>query len=341
MLPENPKNDPHDSIGKRQDYLSKPYNDPIRRQFRGMEAYYGQLFQAENEKDANDGGFFAAAFAALGAAGGFLTFGAPGVFAGVLPALEGGRVFLGPGIGEAASPVGTAIGAALGAAAGAGYGATVNVRYLSLAEWAFAQKVFANSLPDRETILLTDMSGLGGRGFTVPVSSVALLGTLANPALATLLLKNSALFAGKIFVNIGPAFANPTRYTSSSYPTAGQLLIHELTHAWQIRYSQTALGFLCEGIVTQAGNSGGSAYRVQPGNQWKDYGLEQQATLVDTWFQKGAVVSAFSSYYAYIEKNIRPGDPNATSIIPTISKAPASTVSRLVGKIGTPIRVGP
>jgi hypothetical protein len=38
---------------------------------------------------------------------------------------------------------------------------------------------------------------------------------------------------GSGIVNLGPAYEDPIRYTNGNYPQLGQLLIHELTHAWQ------------------------------------------------------------------------------------------------------------
>jgi hypothetical protein len=77
------------------------------------------------------------------------------------------------------------------------------MRDLTRAEFDLADGVFQGTLP-RERILLTDTIGGGNRAFTFP------------------------RFDGKISVNMGPVdYADPSQ-------TDPGLLVHELTHAWQI-----------------------------------------------------------------------------------------------------------
>ena len=89
-------------------------------------------------------------------------------------------------------------------------------------------------LPPRENIILTNMSGEGGRGFAMP-----------------------AMDGHSMLINIGDrAFTHPTgpmRYPSDpledkAYPRPGQLLIHELVHAWQFsRMNRFVPGYICRG----------------------------------------------------------------------------------------------
>ena len=117
---------------------------------------------------------------------------------------------------------------AAGVAVGAVTNALIKQRQLSQRESQFAAQVFGSALPPADRIILTNLSGLGGRFFTMPGVD------------------------GKIYVNLGDAFADPLNYTSRSYPTGGQALIHELTHAWQIAHASFLPGLVCGSRKTSA-----------------------------------------------------------------------------------------
>jgi hypothetical protein len=178
-------------------------------------------------------------------------------------------------------------------------------RDLSSDEIAFASKVFGDTLPiDR--IVLTDLSGFNGRGFTFPNID------------------------GTILLNIGPAYDDPRHYTVGTYATQGQVFIHELTHAWQIAHRALVPGWICDALDAQI-IQGKSAYNVGPaGPSYGDFGIEAQAVIVDHWFgtyasgwqeddsdnvdkfkdldKKLNSSSATSdSYFRYIANNIRLG----------------------------------
>jgi hypothetical protein len=186
-----------------------------------------------------------------------------------------------------------------GVAIGAATNAMIKQRELSQEEAGFAAQVFGGSLPSRERIKITNLSGLGGRAFTMPC--------MDN--------KN-------IYLNVGEdAFKsnNLTTYTSKSYSIPGQLLIHELTHAWQIKWRTFLPGTICQGIVNQVNNEvGESVYEYgPPGDSWSGYGLEGQAAIVDEWFAGAPTVAAPNRsrmdsndpYFRYIQDNIREGRP--------------------------------
>src|SRR5262249_7424711 len=102
---------------------------------------------------------------------------------------------------------------------------------------------------------------------------------------------------------------------NNSYRVAGELLVHELTHVWQIAHSSFVPGTVCEGIVNQANNQvGQSVYQYgPPGGPWHEFGLEAQGAIVDQWF--GGVPTAVvpnrkqmdnaDPYYTYILNNIQ------------------------------------
>jgi hypothetical protein len=116
---------------------------------------------------------------------------------------------------------------------------------LAQAEIDLASKVFGNTIPYNK-VILTDLGGLSGRGFTAPGVD------------------------GKIYCNLGSAYANPLGSHPQGYPAEGQLLIHELTHAWQIAHAGFLPGFVCSAIVTQANYTfGDNVYQYGPaGPPW-------------------------------------------------------------------------
>lgn len=162
---------------------------------------------------------------------------------------------------------------------------------------ALAKLVFGDTLPT-DRIVLTNLSGLGGRDFTMPNVD------------------------GTILVHLGDGFKNPAQYTNNSYPVPGQVFIHELTHTWQIQYTQFTPGLICEGLVTQARYSlGEDVYKVgQADHPWSWFNLEAQAAIVDSWFGKHAAgwvglddaqsklnsaAAINDPYFGYISNNIR------------------------------------
>src|SRR5262245_24836176 len=187
--------------------------------------------------------------------------------------------------------------------------ALIKQRHMTDPEKAFADQVFKGRLPvDR--ILLTNLVGLGGRPFTAP-----------GPG-------------GAILVNLGKGFDDPINYTGKGgdmlgQNAAGQLLIHELTHAWQIGNESFTPEYYCRAVSTAVGTIGGdmSAYRYGPaGGRWRSFGTEQQASLVDEWFagsknpNKSSPQQGFppmhsddqgqpnqNPYFRYIRDNIRTG----------------------------------
>jgi hypothetical protein len=186
--------------------------------------------------------------------------------------------------------------------------ATVKQRRMTDAEKAFADTVFRGTLP-HDRILLTNLVGLGDRPFTTP-----------GPG-------------GAILVNLGKGYDDPIRYTGKGgdqlgVNAPGQLLIHELTHAWQIGNESFTPEYYCRAVSTAVGTLGGdmSAYAYGPaGPSWGSFGTEQQGSIVDQWFagntdpdprsmQRGFPPThsddqgtGQNPYFRYIRDNIRTG----------------------------------
>lgn len=218
---------------------------------------------------------------------------------------------LGPGgtiaivTGVAVFAVAAALGAEAGAAlvfatvdgveAGALSDLLIDSRPINQEEIAKATEVFGNTIP-YDKVILTNLVGLGGRSFTAPGVD------------------------GKIYCNIGKAFINPLGSYNNAYPLAGQMLIHELTHAWQIAYAGFLPGLMCSAIVTQADFTfGDNVYQYGPaGPPWWSFNPEQQGAIVDQWFagkQDGNTKqsaydqkdSKLNPYYRYIRDDILQG----------------------------------
>ena len=207
-----------------------------------------------------------------------------------LDSLElGGTVGIIGGVAVLASGGSIVLAVAGGVGAGKMTKALVRQRPLTAEEMAFAERVFGGTLPKKERLILTNLHSLHNRAFTMPSLS------------------------DDIMLNVGPAFERPLVYTHNSYIRPGQLLIHELTHAWQIHHKTFVPAWVCSGIITQAKNSGASSYKYgEAGPLWKDFNIEQQGAIVDQWFGGSRVANQTPEdpgdpYFRYIRDNIRAG----------------------------------
>ena len=206
-----------------------------------------------------------------------------GVIAGVLVFAVG--AIAGAGIGTALI-LGTIAGVAIGAVSNA----LINSRSMTASEIQLAQQVFGSEIP-YDDVIFTNLSGVGGRAFTAPGVD------------------------GKTYCNLGVTAYNNTLTGNGAYPAKGELMIHELTHAWQIAHNSFVPGFVCSGIVNQANYVMGDdvyAYGAA-GPPWSSFNLEQQGQIVNQWFGGDGNSSAWRAmdqsnpYYQYISGNILTG----------------------------------
>jgi hypothetical protein len=188
-----------------------------------------------------------------------------------------------------------------GVAAGAATAALVKQRALRDDEWSVVETVFPPGQLPRERILITNLTGIGGRPFTMPAPGDVIL------------------------VNLGGGFDDPTKYAGKGGDNdgsrkPGQLLIHELTHAWQIAHSHFTPGLMCTGIFNQVGTLGGNmdVYKYGPATQnWDQFNLEQQGKIVDDWFAGTGRQATFppmtkeesNPYWRYIKNYVWAGVP--------------------------------
>ncbi|MBL0158945.1 MAG: hypothetical protein IPP47_17825 [Bryobacterales bacterium] len=224
----------------------------------------------------------------LGAATG-VTFSNPKLLAGVTVA-SGVLLVFGPGAIIPALAAGSAVALLAG----------VQFRPMNDAEIALAFQVFKGTLPV-ERILITNLynptntdNGFLAREFTMP-----------------------GIADGKILVNMGENFEHTLEpdvqqnVRGAAYQAGGQVLIHELMHAWQIHHATFLPGLLCQAL-TSANYKYDEAKVNQHASWSQSFDLEGQAAIIDKWFGANRnALDSFSSFndprFFYVSQHIRTG----------------------------------
>lgn len=189
----------------------------------------------------------------------------------------------------------------------------IHMRTLTGHERSILQPIFLGTLP-YDRILITSIAGKDGRAFTVPgsmVLSISALIPVFGPVLAIAGLIEH--LQDKYLINVGKAaYSNlvPSPYDSAQGETAGSLLVHESTHVWQGHNNAFSWWYVFNSLYNQV-KCGSHAYDVDRSDlkQWTDYGVEQQASVVEFWYSAGSTQT--DRFYPYIRDNIRPGRENA------------------------------
>jgi hypothetical protein len=150
-------------------------------------------------------------------------------------------------------------------------------RALTPAEITEAQSVFQDTI-DYSQVVIADALGYDDRPFTFVCSAKFALGD------------TYILFMGpSVFAGMG----------ASDWPT----FIHEMTHVWQGQNHVISSGYMLNSVVSQA-IDGSSAYDYKVGDFWGEYNVEQQAHLVEDWYElEGKSITG--SRYPYIKNDIR------------------------------------
>ncbi len=166
-------------------------------------------------------------------------------------------------------------------------------------EWEMASWLFGGQLPPRDNIVLTNM------GSPIDLERAMVFPTVANT----------------YYVNMADD------YNHNHTIENGPLLMHELTHVWQLRNK-----VLRDLQIFAALNR---EYDYLHGSQWQNYGIEQQAEIVED-FTRGTVnrgenrpgvgpLSISSPLFRYIHSNIRTNDNSRSSTISRSIRALAGT----------------
>jgi hypothetical protein len=156
-------------------------------------------------------------------------------------------------------------------------------RNISATEIYWAAQVFDDSLPSWGNILITDALG-PIPGMDRPFTVEELPGRLYT-------------------VNVGPEYyPDLNRSNNFGFSPCRDLLIHELTHVWQYYH-----GCWVVPRSVWANKFGkGYEYTLEDSDAWDDFNVEQQASIVENWFNNGTM-SHTDERYPFIEKIIRPG----------------------------------
>lgn len=194
---------------------------------------------------------------------------------------------------------------------------TIGIRGLRWNERDILHRVYGDSLPRMNNILIVSIAGTSGRPFALPASFVAGVANLILPGSQPLMMALVALAAKRgecyfLFMGNG-GFNNGISGFPQFDERPGQTLVHEACHAWQGFQGAFTWYYIFDSIFNQC-FKGGAAYEIpaNPSAQWMSYGAEQQAQIVDAWYARGEPKSD-DPYYAYIKSNIRPGRPYAAT----------------------------
>lgn len=165
----------------------------------------------------------------------------------------------------------------------------IQCRHLRAEEITLAKRVFGDTLP-YDRIFLVNQTGTGSRPFTQ----------------AQLTKRNYYLHVGsQIFFD-----ATSTATWSYSDGVAKErrcdVFIHELTHVWQGEYQPNVLKEKSHYHQPPSKNE----YMYMVGANWSHYDAEQQAQIVEDWFNpRLGSESTQDSRHRYILENIRARNP--------------------------------
>jgi hypothetical protein len=150
-------------------------------------------------------------------------------------------------------------------------------RDLSHGELQVVKQVFRDTIPYNSVVVI-NKAGFGGRPFTIP-----------NPG----------------FEDRGPTYhlnVGAGGFTGmDGSPQWRGYLVHELTHVWQACHSTRASAYVFDSIWHQITSP--DAYKYSPGQPWSSYNAEQQASIVEDWFNAGQ--SEAGPLFPYIRDHIR------------------------------------
>lgn len=160
-------------------------------------------------------------------------------------------------------------------------------RQLNQRELSLVQRVFGTTLPHWTAIGIGDGLGFDGRPWTdtgptnypqIPHMNFQInMGDAASEDLTSTAHLNCSVIRGD--------------------GTLAGTLIHEMTHVWQYHNDRSRYGVWVSSV--------NGSYTFTPGQAWNEYDVEQQASLVERWYENGAKPT--DPLYGYIRLVIRSG----------------------------------
>ena len=166
-------------------------------------------------------------------------------------------------------------------------------RPLKESEVAFARQVFGDQVPYDKVSLSRSFFPFNGKTRT-PVTAASF-----STFVPVRTLRSYTIFFGPDAFDQG-----------ADSPGLGHTFIHELTHVWQgfhgvLGWEYMAQSMLAQGYAILTQGNRNRAYDYQPGVPWGSYNVEQQAYLVEHWYQNG--MKQDDVRYPYITDHIRAG----------------------------------
>jgi hypothetical protein len=198
----------------------------------------------------------------------------------------------------------------------------LQLRPLRPAEIQVAQSVFLDTLP-YDRVLISPLSGLGSRPFTVPgslmMAATAAVSTLI-PGIGAIVLSAEVLagLANKYVIFMGSAgYHDALHHPFDGRNAPGQTLIHELTHVWQGYHEAFNWDYVYHSIKDQCSiGSHAYDYNVSRHPAWDSLRVESQARVVDHWFGLGR--PSYGTLFDYVRDNIRAQKPHGHTSFPPL-----------------------
>lgn len=182
-------------------------------------------------------------------------------------------------------------------------------REITLSEYQWAnEKIFNGNLPPRDKIIISNLLGKDKRPFVFPA-------------------------CGKLTMHLGSkGYKNPIKWSDAAHPINGQIFIHELTHAWQIK-TVDDLDFVKKSLNDQLSVPPNILYSFKCGQDWNSYKFEQQAMAVENCFISREKKIGTSCDEKYIVDNIRKGitfrTPECIKLLSDIDKIKDKITARI------------
>ena len=151
---------------------------------------------------------------------------------------------------------------------------TGSFRKLTSDEINDATRVYRGTI-DYDSVFISDNIGLTNRAFTLPIP-------------------NGHYNAFRISLG-------PLGFASTGGNGLRKTLIHELCHVWQGTHDPVSWHYVVNSLANQAAYQN-AAYSYQPGMIWVNYNAEQQATIVEDWYDHGC--SPSDPLFPYIRNHI-------------------------------------
>jgi hypothetical protein len=182
----------------------------------------------------------------------------------------------------------------------------IHMRDLTFQEKEILGRVFKGTVP-LDRLMITSLSGVSNRPFTIPGSLVVAAAALVPPLMPIASIAALVTYLHDVYLlNMGHAgFANALNFRTADKTRQGATLVHETTHAWQGLHGQFSWWYIFSSLYNQV-RCGEKAYDYSPGRQWRDYGAEQQAHLVEDWYALDKEAHS-GDRYPYMKSNIWPG----------------------------------